>query len=123
MVLGFTTAGLALVMLATAGLAAGNAEAGKKTFGLCAACHTAVKGKNKAGPSLFGVVGRKAAVAPGYVYSPALEEAGEAGLVWNEATLDHWLLDSKTVHHVVHVMRLPDPKVRQDLIAYLKTLK
>jgi len=123
MVLGFTAAGLALVMLATAGFAAGDAKVGQKTFALCAACHSSEKGKNKAGPSLFGIVGRKAATAPGYVYSPALERAGQQGVVWNEATLDRWLFDSKKVHGVIHVMRLADRKQRDDVIAYLKTLK
>jgi len=123
MVVGFAAAGVALVMVATACFAAGDAKAGQKTFVLCAACHTAEKNKNMAGPSLFGIVGRKAAVAPGYVYSPALERAGKDGVVWNEATLDMWLLNSKKVDGVIHVMRLLDEKKRQDLIAYLKTLK
>lgn len=123
MVLGFTAATLAVVLLATAGFAAGDAKSGQKTFALCATCHSTAKNKNMAGPSLFAVVGRKAATAPGYVYSPALERAGEDGVVWNEATLDRWLIDSKKVHGVIHVMRLPDEKQRQDLIAYLKTRK
>jgi cytochrome c len=123
MVLGFTAAALSLVMMATASFAASDIKAGQKTYVLCAACHSREKAKNMAGPSLFGIVGRKAAATPGYLYSPALQRAGEDGVVWDEATLDRWLIDSKTVHHVVHVMRLPDGKQRQDLIAYLKTLK
>jgi cytochrome c len=123
MVLGFAAAALSLVIVATASFAAGDAKAGQKTFALCTACHSREKAKNMAGPSLFGVVGRKAATAPGYLYSPALQRAGEDGVVWNEATLDRWLIASQKVHGVVHVMRLPDDKQRQDLIAYLKTLK
>jgi cytochrome c len=123
MLLGFTTAGLAFALMATAALADADVQSGKKTFVICSTCHSIKKNKNMAGPSLFAVVGRKAATAPGYVYSPALERAGEDGVVWDEATLDRWLIDSKKVHHVVHVMRLADGKQRQDLIAYLKTVK
>ena len=35
--------------------AAGDAAAGKKVFKKCVVCHTLKKGKNKVGPSLFGV--------------------------------------------------------------------
>jgi len=41
-----------------------DSEAGKKIFEKCAVCHTAEAGKNKIGPSLFGVVGRKSASVP-----------------------------------------------------------
>lgn len=123
MVLGFSAAALALMMLATAAQADGDAAAGKQNFVICAACHSIAKGQNKAGPSLFGVVGRKAAAVSGYVYSQALTRAGEDGVVWDEATLGLWLADSKKVHGLVHVMRLPEAKQRQNLIAYLKTLK
>lgn len=40
--------------------------AGEKVFGKCRVCHTVdAGGKNLAGPNLHGVVGRKAAAAPG----------------------------------------------------------
>ena len=49
-----------LMSAAVPGMAA-DVEAGKTAFKKCALCHTTEAGKNKLGPSLFGVVGRKAA--------------------------------------------------------------
>jgi cytochrome c2 len=37
----------------------------------CAICHTLEAGKNKIGPSLAGVVDRKAGSVPGFAYSAA----------------------------------------------------
>jgi cytochrome c len=42
----------------------------------CAECHSVREGKNKKGPSLFGVVGRKAATVPDASYSDALKASG-----------------------------------------------
>ena len=57
--------------------AAGDAKNGAQVFmENCGVCHTAEKGApNKIGPNLFGVVGRKSATAPGYMYSPAMMKA------------------------------------------------
>ncbi|WP_368564636.1 cytochrome c family protein [Pseudoxanthomonas sp. UTMC 1351] len=54
----------------------------------CAECHSAANGKNKKGPSLFGVIGRPSATVPGYKYSKALRQAG---WTWDEATLRRYL--------------------------------
>jgi len=54
-------------------MALGNAESGKKIFKKCVACHSVVKGgKNKIGPALYNVVGRKVAGVTDYKYSKAL---------------------------------------------------
>jgi cytochrome c len=47
--------------------------------------HTLEDGKNKIGPSLAGVVGRKAGSVPGFAYSAANKNSGDT---WDEATLD-----------------------------------
>jgi cytochrome c len=73
--------------------AADPVEAGKKLFARCAACHTLEAGKNKVGPSLAGVVGRKAGTAPGYKYSDLNHESGEAGLTWTTETIAAYLPD------------------------------
>jgi Cytochrome c2 len=122
MVLGYAAIVLGLTMVLSAAQAEGNAAAGKKTFALCRTCHSAEPGINKTGPSLFGIVGRKAGTAPGYFYSEAMDHARETGIVWNPVMLDRWLVNAKEIGPV-HVIRLPDAKQRQDLIAYLKTLK
>ncbi len=54
-------------------MALGDVEAGKKIFKKCVACHSVVKGgKNKIGPALYNVVGRKVAGVNDYKYSKAL---------------------------------------------------
>ena len=56
-------------------LALGNLDHGEKVFKKCAACHVVEKGgKNKIGPALYGVLGRKVAAIDDYKYSQALTE-------------------------------------------------
>lgn len=67
---------------------------GERVFQRCFACHSVVAGEDKVpGPSLRGVIGRRAATQPGFRFSPALIEAGARGLVWTRATLDAYLAD------------------------------
>ncbi len=96
-----------------------SAEAGKTLFERqCAGCHGLVTAK--AGPPLAGVVGRVAGGASGYPYSLVL---AQSGLVWTEATLDHWLAGPQTlVPGALMPMAVPDESARRDIIAYLKTL-
>lgn len=42
----------------------------------CFACHGVVDGKKGIGPSLFGVVGRKAGTVPDFYYSEANKGSG-----------------------------------------------
>lgn len=73
--------------------AEGDPAAGKKVFAQCSACHTVVKGKHGLGPSLYGVVGRKAGTAEGFKnYSPAMQKAD---IVWTEENLAKYLKDPK----------------------------
>ena len=54
-------------------MAMGDAVSGEKVFKKCAACHSIVKGgKNKIGPALYNVVGRKVGDISDYKYSKAL---------------------------------------------------
>ena len=55
-------------------LALGDIEHGKAVFKKCSACHVVAKGgKNKIGPALYNVVGRKVGGVDDYKYSKALE--------------------------------------------------
>lgn len=79
---------VALGSLALTGTASADAAKGEIVFHKCQACHSVEKGKNKVGPSLYGVVGRPAASVEGFNYSDALKKSG---LTWDEATLTKWL--------------------------------
>jgi cytochrome c len=101
--------------------AAGNAAAGEQVFTRCMVCHSTKAGENKIGPSLAGVVGRKSGTAPGYDYSPALKSAG---ITWNEQELDKYLTNPPAdVHGTKMVISVPSAEDRQNVIAYLMTLK
>lgn len=63
---------------------------GEKIFNRCKSCHTIEAGKNKTGPSLAGVFGRKAGTAEGFNGSDAMRASA---VVWNEQTLDEFLAD------------------------------
>jgi len=83
------------VLFAVPAHAEGDAAAGQKVFNQCKACHDVEKGVNKVGPTLKGVVGRKAASVPDYKYSDAMIAKGAEGVVWDEATLTAYLPDPK----------------------------
>jgi cytochrome c len=101
--------------------ATGDTAAGEKVFTRCAVCHSAQAGVNKVGPSLDGVVGRKSGTEPGYSYSPAMKSAG---LTWTPENIDKFLQGpSSLVHGTKMFLSVPDAKDRQDVIAYLETLK
>ncbi len=68
-----------------------DAAAGEKLFKRCSVCHTADADESKRGPSLKGVLGRKAASYPGYPYSDAMRKVATEGLVWNEKELKTFL--------------------------------
>jgi cytochrome c len=101
--------------------AAGDAAAGEHVFDRCTVCHSPKAGENKIGPSLAGVFGRKSGAAPGYNYSPALKSAD---ITWDEQELDKYLANPPAdVHGTKMVISVPNAEDRQNLIAYLKTLK
>ncbi|HUC68356.1 MAG TPA: cytochrome c family protein [Stellaceae bacterium] len=88
----------------------------------CAICHTVEAGKNKIGPSLAGVVGRKAGTAPGYSYSDANKNSG---ITWSDAELDKYLTDPRGVVPGTKMLfaGLKNPDDRKNVIAYLKQQK
>jgi len=58
---------------------------GAEVFKACAVCHTLTPdGGARAGPTLFGIFGRKAGNVAGYDYSPAFRQLD---LVWTEETV------------------------------------
>ena len=94
--LAVAAAGIAAMTLSTATPAqADGAKAFKKNR--CAQCHT-VSGKHTIGPSLKGIIGRTAGTAEGFKkrrYSDAMIAAGEKGLVWDEKSLEDFIINPK----------------------------
>ena len=75
----------------------------------------------KIGPSLAGVFGRKSGTEAGFDYSPALKAAA---ITWDDMALDKFLQNpGADVHGTKMVVSVPGNDDRQNVIAYLKTLK
>ena len=100
-------------------LAAGDAKKGKKIFNKCKACHSIKEGKNKIGPSLYGIIGRASASIEGYKYSKAMKASG---ITWNEKTLSEFLTKPRAYVKGTKMgfPGLKKQKQRDDVIAYLK---
>ena len=81
--------------------ATGDVEAGEKAFKQCVACHVVaddegnvLAGKRaKTGPNLYGLAGRAAGAVEKFKYSKSMVAAGEAGLIWNEASFVPYVQD------------------------------
>jgi cytochrome c len=86
----------------------------------CAECHSVAPGKNKRGPSLFGVLDRASASVPGYKYSDAMTQAR---WTWNEATLRRYLSQAadKALPGTKMEYEGLDPAQVDAVIAYLGT--
>jgi cytochrome c len=118
-----------LILACTAALGAAprahaaDADQGAKVFKTqCAECHSTMEGKNKTGPSLFGVVGRNAGSVPGYRYSDAMKNSK---LVWTDEELDTYLSDPRKVVPgcKMKYRGLTDSAERADVIAFLSTTR
>jgi cytochrome c len=103
-------------------MAAGDAAAGQSVFASrCAVCHSTKPDDNKIGPSLAGIVGSKSGTVPGFNFSPAMKDAN---VTWDETNLDKYLANPNGfVHGTKMFVNLPSETDRQNVIAYLDTLK
>jgi cytochrome c2 len=113
-------AALAVLSLATTdALAQGDAAKGEKIFIRCKACHSIEPGQNKIGPTLAGVIGRKAGTVPDFNYSDAMKAAD---IVWDEANLDAYLDNPKELipGNKMAFPGLKKEQDRADVIAFLK---
>ena len=115
---------LAIAPLGAAMAQSGDADAGKRVFNQCMACHTINEGgPNRVGPNLHGVIGRKAASKEGFKYSSAMQKKGEENWVWSEENLHPYLRNPR---EVVPGTQMAFPGLRNDtqlndVIAYIKS--
>ena len=119
------TAGLVLMAVlasSSAALAAGNPSAGQTVFAShCAVCHSTQAGVNKIAPSLAGIVGSKSGTIPGFNFSSGMKNAD---VTWDDADLDKFLANPVGfIHGTKMFVNLPSEIDRQNVIAYLNTLK
>jgi cytochrome c len=109
------------------GKSRGNADNGKAVvMSGCATCHGFKKEDNSqtmVGPSLFGVVGRRAGTVRSLL-GPS-EFLKKYGVTWTPETLDEFLANPLAILPADTPMLgiLRDPQQRADVIAYLATLK
>ena len=102
---------------------AGDAKRGADVFkAQCATCHSVEAGKSSPiGPHLAGVVGRKAASAEGFKYSPAFQQLDFA---WTPSALNEYLENPQAVAPgTPKALTVPAARNRNDVIAFLATLK
>lgn len=113
---------LSTAAIAHAGMPAGDPVKGAALFtSNCATCHAAVKGGGDLqGPNLYDVYGRKAGSEAGFAYSSGFSAQK---FVWDDAHLNQWLTKPTSLIPGTYMMYAqPDPQIRADIIAYLKSL-
>ncbi len=112
---------------------AADAAKGKQAFRKCVACHTFdASGKNRIGPNLFGVVGRKIGNVKGYRYSKSYPAAGAKGVAWTTENLEEYLINPRKFIQKATgnpsarskmVFQMSKKSERQNVVEYLKSGK
>ncbi len=119
----FSLIACAAVLSAGTALAADATETpGKIAFNTyCRTCHSWIKGDNRLGPSLHGVIGRKAGTAPGY---PNYSQGRTAsGIVWTPEMIDKWITDPYKILPETNMRPFPgiaNPAERKKIIDFLE---
>lgn len=95
---------------------------GKKIYrAWCIGCHGDDKTAASTGPSLVGLIGRRAGTVNGTRYARNLYDAN---IIWDEKSLDRYLASpSQEVHGTIMPIGVHDASERRDVVIYLKTLK
>jgi cytochrome c len=97
---------------------AADADKGKVVFEQCAACHSLGEAGDYDGPTLKGVIGRKAGSLEDYRYSAAMKRSD---VTWDATTLDQYVADPQAFipGNRMAFAGISDKAQRDDLIAYL----
>jgi cytochrome c len=104
-------------MFSQSGATTGDPRRGKELFEKrCGGCHSL--DKDKEGPRLGNVFGRKAGTIPSFKYSDSLKSAP---VVWNEDSLDKWLVNTDAVVPDNDMdFHVPKADERADIIQFLR---
>ena len=115
-----TLAFSALAAIATAPLAVAQDAAGERLFRTrCASCHSLEAGQNRIGPSLSGVIGRRAGSVEGARYSQALRDLA---ITWDAAQLESFLANPRgMVKGTTMTIAVPNANDRAAITAYLQS--
>jgi cytochrome c len=115
---------ISLLVLVAAMAQAADAKHGADVFAEeCGDCHSPVPGKDKKGPTLTGVVGRKAGSVPSFAgYSDAMKSSG---LVWTADKVEAYIAAPKKLvpGGKMKYDGLADAAARADVLAFIQSLK
>jgi cytochrome c len=82
-----------VILAATGSASAQDLAAGENSFKKCLPCHSVgADAKNKVGPVLNGLEGRKSGSIEGYSYTDANKNSG---ITWNEDTFKEYITDPR----------------------------
>jgi cytochrome c len=120
-----TAAAFAVVASFAIGTAAQaqDVAAGEQSFKKCLPCHSVgPAAKNKVGPELNGLDGRKAGTAPDYSYSDANKNSG---ITWNKEVFEEYIADPRAKIPGTKMIfpGIKNDKERDNLWAYLSQFK
>jgi len=106
------------VVASTPRVRAADVEKGKAVFEQCAACHSLDGSGDYDGPTLKGVIGRKAGSLEDYRYSAAMKRSD---VTWDAGTLDEYVADPQAFipGNRMAFAGISDNTQRDDLVAYL----
>ena len=115
--------GLCLLASIHPAMAAGDIKRGANAFAEeCGDCHSTKEGKAKKGTPLLGINGRKAGTIADFAYSDAMRQSG---IIWTSEKIDAYIAQPRKVvpGGKMKYDGLADAAVRDDLIAYVMSLK
>jgi cytochrome c len=97
----------------------GDAAKGQKVFAKCKTCHEIATDKNKVGPTLQGVIGRKAGAVAGFKYSEAMRNSG---VTWDTTTIAEYVAKPKEfiAGNKMAFAGLKKEDEIEDLVAYIQ---
>ncbi|EHK56741.1 c-type cytochrome [Allomesorhizobium alhagi] len=112
----------ALALLGSIAALPAAAQDGQTAFNnSCRTCHTMKEGDHRQGPSLAGIVGRKAGTAPGYNFSDSMKQSG---IVWDEDNLDKFIANPDQIvsgNTMKPYGGITDAEQRKTIVEFLKT--